>query len=200
MINKQHLKFYLVSRFLNEFARTLPHAVLTIIFLSKGINIEEVAIIQIFFMAAIIFFELPSGIISDIYSRKFIYILSTFTLLISNYMVVIASSYFNLCISWFIYGISTALSTGSLDSSFANIFKKEEDIIFKKHLSNLQITTSVSAISAGVIGGYLYNFIEINIYYISIVFLLISIFIVITAIPSKEDTEQINGDYRTQYS
>lgn len=61
MIESKHKRYYFYSLFLSELARTLPHAVLTIILINKGLSLKNIAIVQICYMAAIIIFEFPSG-------------------------------------------------------------------------------------------------------------------------------------------
>ncbi|AHH04281.1 Multidrug resistance protein B (plasmid) [Borrelia nietonii YOR] len=55
MIECKHQRYYFYSLFLSEFARTLPHAVLTIILINKGLQLRDIAIVQMFYMLAIIF-------------------------------------------------------------------------------------------------------------------------------------------------
>ena len=54
-------------------ATTIPHAILTLLLLSKGILINQIAIIQLFYNVAVLIFELPSGIMADNFSRKNIF-------------------------------------------------------------------------------------------------------------------------------
>ncbi|WP_234926663.1 hypothetical protein [Borreliella garinii] len=56
MIESKHKRYYFYSLFLLELARTLPHAVLTIILTNKGLSLKNIAIVQICYMAAIIIF------------------------------------------------------------------------------------------------------------------------------------------------
>ncbi|WKC58548.1 hypothetical protein [Borrelia sp. P9F1] len=42
MIKHEHEKYYFFSLFLSEFARTLPHAVLTIILINKGLALKDI--------------------------------------------------------------------------------------------------------------------------------------------------------------
>ncbi|WP_330529209.1 multidrug-efflux transporter [Borreliella valaisiana] len=65
-------------------------------------------------MAAIIIFEFPSGIISDIFDRKIVYLVSIFLLMISYFIVFKTPSFVLLCVSWFIYGMSAAIKSVQL--------------------------------------------------------------------------------------
>ncbi|WP_233778946.1 hypothetical protein [Borreliella bavariensis] len=81
MIESKHKRYYFYSLFLAELARTLPHAVLTIILINKGLSLKNIAIVQICYMAAIIIFEFPSGVISE-YWRYFRWIYRKCTIFI----------------------------------------------------------------------------------------------------------------------
>ena len=60
---------YLISLFVYNFARVLPHAILTVILLNKGMTVAQIAIIQSFFMLAAIIFDLHSGFLTDLLSE-----------------------------------------------------------------------------------------------------------------------------------
>ena len=93
---------YFISFFFYNFARVLPHAVLTVILLDKGMSIGNIAFIQSFFMIAVLLFEFPSGILTDIWSEKNIYLIALFLLAISYFLIMISHSFLILCLSWFI--------------------------------------------------------------------------------------------------
>ncbi|UGQ16494.1 MFS transporter [Borrelia sp. RT5S] len=118
MIRNEHEKYYFCSLFLSEFARTLPHAVLTIILINKGLALGNIAMVQMCYMLAIMIFEFPSGVISDIFDRKIVYLMSIFLSMVSYFIIFKATSFAILCSAWFIYGMSSAVSTGTIDISF----------------------------------------------------------------------------------
>ncbi|WP_330529099.1 MFS transporter [Borreliella valaisiana] len=103
MIERKHQRYYFYSLFLSELARTLPHAVLTIILINKSLSLKNITIVQICYMTAIIIFEFPSGIISDIFDRKTVYLVSIFLLMISYFIIFKTSSFVLLCISFMVY-------------------------------------------------------------------------------------------------
>ncbi len=70
MEQNKNINVYFISNFLMNFGRVIPHAVLTILLLSKGVSIIDIATIQSAYMLAIMLFEFPSGVLADTYSRK----------------------------------------------------------------------------------------------------------------------------------
>ncbi|WP_234930404.1 MFS transporter, partial [Borreliella valaisiana] len=124
-------------------------------------------------MAAIIIFEFPSGIISDIFDRKTVYLVSIFLLMISYFIIFKTSSFVLLCISWFIYGMSAAINTGTIDISFTKLYQNNSKKL-KAFISFVKILLSISAILGGYIGSVLYSYINIRLYLISLLIYLIS--------------------------
>lgn len=188
MIESKHKRYYFYSLFLLELARTLPHAVLTIILINKGLSLKNIAIVQICYMAAIIIFEFPSGVISDIFNRKIVYLTSIFLLMISYFIIFKASSFMLLCISWFIYGMSAAINTGTIDISFTKLYQNNSKKL-KAFISFVKMILSISAILGGYIGSILYLYIDIKIYLISLLIYLISSLITIFFIPNDKNTD-----------
>lgn len=84
-LSKTNRTVYLSSLFLYNFARVLPHAILTVILLNKGLTVSQIAIVQSFYMLATTMFEFPSGFLTDIWSEKIMYQLS---------LILIGVSYF----------------------------------------------------------------------------------------------------------
>ena len=69
MRNKQ-VFHYLSATFLATIAYTLPHSILTVLLLSKGLSISQILLIQSAYSLAIILCEFPSGMLADTWSRK----------------------------------------------------------------------------------------------------------------------------------
>ncbi|WP_215536055.1 MFS transporter [Borreliella bavariensis] len=193
MIESKHKRYYFYSLFSLELARTLPHAVLTIILINKGLSLKNIAIVQICYMVAIIIFEFPSGVISDIFDRKIVYLASIFLLMISYFIVFKASSFILICISWFIYGMSAAINTGTIDISFTKIYQNNSKKL-KAFISFVKMILSISAILGGYIGSVLYLCIDIKIYLISLLIYLISFLITIFFIPNDINTDHKHNE------
>jgi len=178
-ILKRNIGTYYLCVILTTISRTLPHAVLTVLLLNKGIKISEIGQIQALYNIAMVFSEFPSGVISDILSRKKVYTLSIVVLIISYFLVVFSAHYTLIALAWFLYGVSSALDTGTLDTEIINGIKKQKDDHYlSAFMGRVQQTALVSSIAGSGIGFALYNIIGCNIYFISIALLLFSIFIV----------------------
>ena len=85
LINK-NTKVYYISTFFLFLGSTMPHSILTVLFLKKGLLMSQIVLMQSFFNLSMIIFEIPSGVMSDLYSRKKVYILSLLTLFITFFI------------------------------------------------------------------------------------------------------------------
>ncbi len=191
--NKRALYTYYITLILYECGRVLPHAVLTLILLNKGIQLHNIAFIQMFYMAAVILFEFPSGVWSDMYNRKYMYIGSLLLIGLSYSLVLFYNSLLLMCLAWFLYGLSTAIKSGTVDIMFTNYFKRIEDNRgLKNFMGNVRLYNSLAGIIAGFLGGLLYGMRELprEIYTISLGLFLASTVISIIFLPSdsRRDT------------
>lgn len=182
-------RIYFFDIILDTISRTMPHAILTILFLDKGVTIPQIALIQAFYNLAVILFEFPSGVLSDLYSRKKVYIISN-VVMIGGYMLLIFSKGFIfISIIWFIYGISSALSSGTIDADIIVDIKTNGGKLEKFFRASNQISLITSIVSVSL-GSLLYYRIGIKMYWISLIILTINV--VVTAKYFKKDIHKNN--------
>lgn len=177
----KNIKVFFSSSFLSTIAVSMQHTMLTTILLSKGISLSELALIQSLFSLSVFLFEIPSGIIADIFSRKNIYIFSQFLYILFYILAFLSYGFTMLAITWIIYGIGNAMSSGTIDSEITDEIK---NIDVKTHSNELGIQgfvkrnnkiNFVSMIFGSMLGAILFKYIK------SYVFLL-SAFIIVVAI------------------
>ena len=174
--------FYLANFFL-ILAQSLPHSILTVLLLDKGLSLSDIAIIQAMFSLAVLLFEIPSGILADLYSRKFLYILSAFLLIAVSLLVLFFDDFILLALAWFIYGLSTALYSDTLETGLVNEikrldFSKHAAFIHKflRHKNQIQF---FSMLFGSLLGSFLYFIIGLKIYILAIVFILCAFFCIL---------------------
>lgn len=190
-IMKSENKYYSVI-LLYELARVLPHSILSIYLLSKGLGLGEIAILQTFFMAAIVLFEFPSGILSDFFDKKNMYILSIVLILLSYLTIYFVDDFILLCISWALYGLATALKSGTMEVIYINSYKANSDHEgMKIFISNSSFYVNVGAIIGGLFGSFIYKIRGNDIYLIAVLIFAISLIISAVFLPnSKPDKER----------
>ncbi len=68
ILKNKNIFFLLLIGFLRNFLIIMP--ILTLYFQSKGLNIQEIMILQVIFSVIIVAFEVPSWYFADIYSLQ----------------------------------------------------------------------------------------------------------------------------------
>ena len=107
-----------VNRFLHWFTVGIITTILTLTFISKGVAVENVAFITTVASIVILTLEFPSGVLSDYLGRKKIYLFSLVFSISSIAILILANSFFAVVISFVVYGIGRAFSSGSIESFF----------------------------------------------------------------------------------
>lgn len=189
---KKNILAYYVTLFFESVALAFPHAILTIIFLNKGMRIYEIAIIQSMYSIAMVIFEFPSGVLADKYKKKYVFLISDLFLMATYVIVLRCNHLVLLMIAWFSYGISSSLKTGTLDSQIILLIRenKSSKISIEQFIGKQSKITSLSAIAGSGIGFFLHGIIDINIYYIMIASLVISFFIILLYFNADTDIER----------
>lgn len=169
---KRNTLVFLLSNFLVSVAYSLPHSILTVILLAKGLSLSQILIIQSAYSIAIVLFEFPSGLLADNYSRKNLYSLSKLFLIIMFLIVLFSNQFYLIFAAWFCYGIAAALDSGTLDAYIINQLKlAHHGAELRKFLALSKRLEIVGLLLGSSLGGILYHFIGINIYVLGTVFL-----------------------------
>ncbi|WP_270337846.1 MFS transporter [Streptococcus infantarius] len=169
---KRNTLVFLLSNFLVSVAYSLPHSILTVILLAKGLSLSQILIIQSAYSIAIVLFEFPSGLLADNYSRKNLYSLSKLFLIIMFLIVIFSNQFYLIFAAWFCYGIAAALDSGTLDAYIINQLKlAHHGAELRKFLALSNRLEIVGLLLGSSLGGILYHFIGINIYVLGTVFL-----------------------------
>ncbi|SDL63872.1 MFS transporter [Streptococcus equinus] len=172
---KRNTIVFLLSNFLVSVAYSLPHSILTVILLAKGLSLSQILIIQSAYSIAIVLFEFPSGLLADNYSRKNLYSLSKLFLIIMFLIVLFSNQFYLIFAAWFCYGIAAALDSGTLDAYIINQLKlAHREAELRKFLALSNRLEIVGLLLGSSLGGILYHFIGINIYILGTVFLVAS--------------------------
>lgn len=194
LLKQKNVSIYLVITVLMTLSYALPHAILTVLLLSKGISISQILLIQACYSVGIILSEFPSGLISDIWSRKSIYIIAKLFLLVMYLLVWLSANFWVLAFAWFLYGISAALDSGTLDSEIIVTLKETGQTGIETFVSIDNRIQTFSLLLGSLLGSILYSIIGINIYLLSIV--LVSIAIGLTIFFYRYSTQKSHSDKR----
>lgn len=119
---------FFAAELLMNLALTVPHAILTPLLLDKGLSLSQILLVQAGFSVAVLLFEFPSGAIADMISRRTLYFISRLVFC-AFFLVVIFGHVFPLMLlAWVIYGLATALESGTLDAALINNAKNRQGV------------------------------------------------------------------------
>lgn len=181
-IMKKNIEIYLLSYALTTIATSFPHAVLTIILFQKALSLSQIMIVQATYSAAVLLFEYPSGLLADMYSKKKLFIISRILLLGMMLIIIFMSGLLWMCLAWFIYGISSALDSGTLDADIINSLKAlKKDNKLSKFISLSNQLDFISLLVGSTIGSWFYYLIGIKFYFIGIGLTILSIVFIISS-------------------
>ena len=107
---------YLTAGGLVSAAVAVPHAILTPLLLSKGLTLADIAFIQAVYSAVVLVTEYPSGVLADRLPRRRLFVVSKVLLVGFFVMVIMCSGLTWLTAAWALYGLSSALDSGTIDS------------------------------------------------------------------------------------
>lgn len=178
VFNKNIISFY-IAFILITIASSLPHSVLTVLLFQKGLSLSQIMIVQAVYSLAILLSEYPSGLLADIYSKKNLFIISKFFLILMFILVLCGKNIVVMSIAWFFYGISSALDSGTIDAEIINDLKTlNQENKVSKFISNTNRFNFISLLIGSTIGSWIYYRIGIRFYFISILLTLLSILII----------------------
>ncbi|MCL1990952.1 MAG: MFS transporter [Defluviitaleaceae bacterium] len=169
---------YYFSIVLLTLSLSLPHAVLTVLLLDKGLTLSQILMIQTSFSIAILIFEYPSGILADFLSRKAIFLIGKSLLILTFLSIIYFNNFWIIFIGWFLYGVSTALTDGSLDAELINDIKINDQDKLNKFVSRSHQLTFISLIVGSSLGSILYSKMDVYFYFISIFFVVMTLLFV----------------------
>ena len=117
---------FFAAELLMNLALTVPHAILTPLLLDKGLSLSQILLVQAGFSVAVLLFEFPSGSIADMISRRTLYVISRLVFCAFFLLVIFGHGFPLMLLSWVIYGLATALESGTLDAALINNAKNRQ--------------------------------------------------------------------------
>ncbi|MSE07979.1 MFS transporter [Lactobacillus salivarius] len=177
-IRKNILYFY-IAYVCMVIAIAFPHAVLTILLLKKGLSISQILIVQAAYSCAILISEYPSGVLADLYSKKRLFLVSKICLIAMFLIIIGSKSFIFMVLAWILYGISSALDSGTIDAEIINTLKQNNSANkVPKFISNINRLDFIALIIGGSVGSWLYYTVGIKFYYFSIFLVLLCMILI----------------------
>lgn len=174
---RKNIHIYFLSSILVTISYSLPHSILTVLFIAKGISLSQILMIQSAYSLAVMLFEFPSGVIADIFSKKDMYLISKSLLIILYIIIIYSNSFWLLYLAWFIYGIATAFDSGTIDADLVNQIKESKNIELSSFIATDSRLSILSLLIGSTTGSIFYLYFGTGIYFLSILFCMLAIII-----------------------
>ena len=150
------IRIYAATRFLVSFAFGTILPVFVLYFRHYQINLFQIALLAAVFEASILIFEIPTGLVADIYGRKISVILSTVFSLTSGLIFIFFPFLTGFILAEIIGGLGETLRSGSLEAWLVDSLKhqdREERLKFAfAQGTKFKIAGNLSGL---ILGGYL---------------------------------------------
>ncbi len=155
-MNKKQLKKFGILFLLHAFQAGIIAPVISLLFLSKGIQISQLAIIMGVYAGTVLLLEVPTGVLADLFGRKKIFLLAIVFSSASIIVFIVSANIVHIVIGIIFYGTSRALSSGSLEALFIDkVIQLEGKEGLAGASAKLNIYESLGLTIGAVIGGFL---------------------------------------------
>lgn len=139
----------------------------------KGFNYLEIAIFEVIFHISSLLFEIPTGVIADIFGRKFSRILGILLYLVYIVIIVLTDEFGWIAFGFVLCGISYTLESGAGEALvYDSMVKEEVEHEFMKVNGRKEVILQTAAFAALMVAGriaevsYEYVFIITGIFFI----------------------------------
>lgn len=141
--------------FCNNLMFVIP--VIVLVYTQKGITVGDFFLIQGIFRLAAFLFEIPSGYMSDCFSRKNVLILGAVFSLFGFSTLALANGFFAIMLGEALLGIASALNSGTLEAYTYDLMKRNKSQKqFLKEFGSIMTFGSTASFIASILGGVLF--------------------------------------------
>ena len=149
-IKKQLSKLYVTSVLGNLSLAGAWVAILA----SRGYSLVEIGIAETVFHIVSLVFEIPSGVLADVFGRKKMLVISTIMGMISDIIMILSGSLFMVCLSIVFRALSYNFSSGSGDAlAYDSLKQVKMESRFERYESNqfiiYRLCSGISTLCAG---------------------------------------------------
>ncbi|MDE6892497.1 MAG: MFS transporter, partial [Lachnospiraceae bacterium] len=132
-IKKQISRLYLSSALWNLSLTGAWVAILA----ARGYSLVEIGFAETVFHITSLLFEIPSGILADLFGRKNMLIVSTVMKIVGNIIIILSGSLFMVSAAFAFYAMSYNFSSGSGDAlAYDSLKMVGKEAYYEKYASN----------------------------------------------------------------
>ena len=149
---KRGLALLRAGWFLHNFLLILP--VIVLVYTQKGITVGDFFLIQGIFRLAAFLFEIPSGYMSDCFSRKRVMIAGSLFHILGFVTIAVSYGFWTIVLGESLLGIASALFSGTLEAYTYDLLKRNKtQKEFLKEFGNITTFASAATFIAAILGG-----------------------------------------------
>lgn len=151
---KRNVKLDYIHTFLRNF--NITHGIWLLYLVTKDFSLFEIGVFEGIFHLSSLTFEIPTGIVSDLYGRKLSRILSIFSYIIYIMIMLFSSNFWIVAVGFIICGLSYTFESGSGDALIYDsmVSSKNEDK-FINFMGKKEVLYQMSTGIALLVGGYI---------------------------------------------
>jgi len=124
-IKTKRISPYYLIQFLSSFSLGIIIPVFVLYFRHRHLNLFEIAALAVIFETSIALFELPTGLVADLYGRKLSVVLSLFTIAAAGVIFSISTVFWALALAEIVQGIGETLKSGAFEAWVVDILKSD---------------------------------------------------------------------------
>lgn len=130
--------------------------IITIFYFSRGLDTFQVVSLEAALIIAVLFSEVPTGIIADKIGRKKALSLFILLYIIGNIWTIFASSYFQFIIIEILFGIGIAFGSGSVEALVYDSLKEQKkEKEMSKVWGSITYYSLIAMVISVAVGGYI---------------------------------------------
>ena len=130
--------------------------ILTLFYFSRGLDTFQVVSLEAILIIAVLFSEVPTGIIADKIGRKLSLSFLILLYVIGNIWTIFAFSYLEFILIEIIFGIGIAFGSGAVEALVYDSLKHEKkEKLMSKTWGSINSYSLVAGVIAVIVGGYL---------------------------------------------
>ena len=152
--NSSALLILKLSRFCLYFMPLIP--VVTLVYFGKGVSLADFFLIQGIFRIAAFLFEIPSGYLADVFSRKKIMVLATFLQFLGMFLLIWAQGFWAVVVCESLMGMASALLSGTGEAYVYDLLKRDgKENQYVKENGSIKSFAQLGMLISMIVGGVL---------------------------------------------
>ena len=166
----------------------------------KGVSMGDFFLIQGICSLGIFLFEIPTGYIGDIFSRKNTLIIGTFVWVIGYLFWIFGSGFWIIMTGEILFSLAISLISGTLEAYLYDLLKKRhKESSFHKKFAKLKMLDNLALTVSTITGAFIYQFLgETAPLWISI-FCLLSALTILFMLPDVPESKRIVAENKSKW-